>query len=59
MLLRRALPIARQKTARPFPIYEMGSSMLAAQRSLKAELQLLMRPLPMRLRFFAFLIFNF
>src|SRR5215472_13614789 len=26
MLLRRALPAARQKTARPFPIYEMGSS---------------------------------
>src|SRR5262249_4677491 len=24
-LLRRALPAARQKTARPFPIYEMGS----------------------------------
>ena len=26
MLLRRALPAARQKTARPFPIYEMGSA---------------------------------
>ena len=26
MLLRRALPDARQKTARPLPIYEMGSS---------------------------------
>ncbi len=25
MLLRRALPATRQKTARPFPIYEMGS----------------------------------
>src|SRR5262245_64901957 len=25
MLLRRALPAARQKTARPFPIYELGS----------------------------------
>src|SRR5579862_9375684 len=26
ILLRRALPAARQKTARPFPIYELGSS---------------------------------
>jgi len=26
MLLRRALPTARQSLARPFPIYEMGSS---------------------------------
>ena len=37
MLLRRALPVARQKTARPFPIYEMGSkrinaSAISAQR---------------------------
>src|SRR5579864_4813958 len=28
IFLRRALPAARQKTARPFPIYEMGSSIL-------------------------------
>jgi len=26
IVLRRALPAARQKTARPFPIYEMGST---------------------------------
>src|SRR5213079_3728041 len=26
MLLRRALPVARQSLAHPFPIYEMGSS---------------------------------
>ena len=26
MLLRRALPAARQSLAHPFPIYEMGSS---------------------------------
>ena len=31
MLLRRALPAARQKTARPFPIYEMGSKDRHAQ----------------------------
>jgi hypothetical protein len=32
MLLRRALPAARQKTAHPFPIYEMGSNRIAIQR---------------------------
>jgi hypothetical protein len=29
MLLRRALPDAHQKSARPFPIYEMGSKKMA------------------------------
>jgi hypothetical protein len=29
MLLRRALPATRQKTARPFPVYEMGSRNVA------------------------------
>ena len=32
MLFRRALPAARQKTAHPFPIYEMGSSVTNGQR---------------------------
>jgi hypothetical protein len=30
MLLRRALPAARQSTAHPFPIYEMGSKTSAS-----------------------------
>ena len=33
MLPRRALPAARQKTARPFPIYEMGSKCFAPGRA--------------------------
>lgn len=30
MLLRRALSAARQSTAHPFPIYEMGSNAMLA-----------------------------
>jgi hypothetical protein len=32
IFLRRALPAARQKTARPFPIYDLGSSQVPKGR---------------------------
>ena len=39
MLLRRALPAARQSLAHSFPIYEMGSRWFSATTALKPKLQ--------------------